>query len=444
MPLFKFISKTIFTLFVATTLLSTPLLAKEPTVQKQNEIAAKIMPIITMLLLDGDTTPPAKPTLTTPVPSEASSDTLEVEVNGEAGSKVYVNGVQVGVIGANGKTTIQLTFSNGTNAITITLKDSAGNESEGLSFSVSYDAPPVIILTGDEDIYLVKGNTFVEPGVTAVDANDGTVSVDINGTVDTSTVGDYNLTYTAKDSRGSIATKIRKVHILPVGASSTPLPMDLTEVEGFNGATDPAKLSGIVKNQYWIQAFGTLTEAQLRTIVSKYPIVTIVGYSDTYGLLVEIPLNSVEAKSAIKSIELEEKVLNVRHRVYIGADTIGVNSIALPNDPTSSYYDNGDNWHLEYIDILNAWNITTGSTEVAIGVVDGGFYANHEDITIKTKNNLSKGVKDSHGTAVASIIAADTNNGKGIAGINWKSPLVVSIFKDFAQKKYLIPTLIIT
>lgn len=408
---------------------------KEPTQSERNDIAAQLVPIINMLLSDNiDSVPPAKPSLTTPVPAVSNSDTQDVEVNGEAGSKVYVNGVQVGTIGSNGKTTITLTFVNGNNNISITLKDNAANESDALTFSVSYDAPPVITIEGDLDIYIKHGSSYVELGATAVDANDGTVSVSTVGTVDTTVAGDYNVTYSATDSHGKSSSSIRKVHVLPVSSTSQNLPMDLTKVDGFGGATEPSKLAGVVTNQYWVQAFGTLTEAELRAIVSNYRIVTILGYSDTYGLLVEIPLDNVEAKSAIASIRLEEKVLNVRHRVYHGADTIKPNNITLPKDDVSGYFDNGDNWHLEYIDILHAWEIATGSSDVAIGVVDGGFYAKHEDITIKTKNNYGRGLKDTHGTSVASIIAADTNNGKGITGINWRSSLVVSIFKDFDTK----------
>ena len=47
----KYIIKTLLTLFVATTLLSSSLFAKEPTQQERNEIAAKLIPIVTMLLM---------------------------------------------------------------------------------------------------------------------------------------------------------------------------------------------------------------------------------------------------------------------------------------------------------------------------------------------------------------------------------------------------------
>ena len=426
----KYLIKSILTLFVTMGLLGTTLSAKEPTQAERNAMAAKLIPIITMLLMDGDSTPPAKPSISTVLPTETTEGVLAVEVHGEAGAGVYANGVKLGTIAANGTAQVKLTFANGVNAIAVTLRDAAGNESEALTFSVTYDAPPVITIIGDVEPYIAKGETYADLGATAIDVNDGSVAVETNGTVDTSVIGEHNITYTARDSRGTVASKIRMVHVIQAGVTVEVLPMDITKVEGFNGATEPAKLSGIIKNQYWIQDFGTLSEAELRTIVSSYPILTVIGYSDVYGLLVEIPENSAEANSAIKSIELTEKIQNVRNRVYIGADTVGINSITIPNDNVSGYYDDGDNWHLEYINILDAWEITTGSGEVAIGVVDGGFYTNHEDITIKDGNLVAPIKKHSHGTAVVSIIAADTNNTKGITGINWKSAVVGSLFKD--------------
>ncbi len=396
----------------------------ELTQEERTKITAQLVPVI-LMLLDGSSLD--APTLTNPISEEVTSDSISVEVHGKVGAKVYVNGVEVGTIASNGKTTIVLTFINGVNAMTITLKDQAGNESDGFTFSVSYDAPPVITIVGDTEQYLAKGDTFIDLGATAIDANDGASLLVTAGTVDTDIIGEYNITYTAIDDHGNIASKIRKVHVIQVGVTVEVLPMDITKVEGYDEATDLTKLVGIVKNQYWIQDFGTLSEAELTGIVADYPIVTVIGYSDTYGLLVEIPENSAEANSAIKSIELKEKVVNVRHRVYIGSDTISTNSITIPNDDVSGYNDDGDNWHLEYINILDAWEITTGSSEVAIGVVDNGFYANHEDITIKD-GNLFTIRKSAHGTAVSSVIAANTNNNKGITGINWESPMVADSF----------------
>ena len=59
-----------------------------------------------------------------------------------------------------------------------------------------------IILNGSFNIYLKKGNEYVEQGITATDSNgsDVTSSVRITGTVDSNTKGTYVITYTHSDT----------------------------------------------------------------------------------------------------------------------------------------------------------------------------------------------------------------------------------------------------
>ncbi len=78
------------------------------------------------------------------------------------------------------------------------------------------------------------------------------------------------------------------------------------------------------------------------------------------------------------------------------------------------------------INVLPVWEqYTTGNPEVIVAVVDGGVDLKHEDLAA---NCLSTGhynavngtgtiTPDEHGTHVAGVIAAVSNNGKGIAGI---------------------------
>lgn len=79
-----------------------------------------------------------------------------------------------------------------------------------------------------------------------------------------------------------------------------------------------------------------------------------------------------------------------------------------------------------------AWEETKGSAEVVIAVVDTGVDYDHPDLKNKV---ISKGRDfvfgdddatddNGHGTHVAGIIAADTNNGQGIAGVAWNSRLL--------------------
>ncbi|MEX1045088.1 MAG: DNA/RNA non-specific endonuclease [Chthoniobacterales bacterium] len=73
--------------------------------------------------------------------------------------------------------------------------------------------PPVITLAGANPLYLPVGATFVEPGVSALDAIDGSVDVQTSGTVDTATRGTYVLTYTATDAAGNVTTETREVTV---------------------------------------------------------------------------------------------------------------------------------------------------------------------------------------------------------------------------------------
>lgn len=124
---------------------------KSLTQQERIEITAKLIPIITMLLSENssaDTTAPEKPILITNVPTTTTNKTMVVEIEGEIGTKVYVNSIEAGTIDATGKATISLTFINGNNQINITLKDNAGNESAALIVNVTYTDATSPTVTG--------------------------------------------------------------------------------------------------------------------------------------------------------------------------------------------------------------------------------------------------------------------------------------------------------
>ena len=79
----------------------------------------------------------------------------------------------------------------------------------------------------------------------------------------------------------------------------------------------------------------------------------------------------------------------------------------------------------ETLDVLDAWQLTKGSPDVLIGVIDNGFDFFHPDL----KGQLIPGfyapggyhtelyVNNAHGTLVASIICAKENNEIGMAGL---------------------------
>jgi subtilisin family serine protease len=126
----------------------------------------------------------------------------------------------------------------------------------------------------------------------------------------------------------------------------------------------------------------------------------------------------------------------------------------LPNDPLFP-----QQWYLEKIQMPSAWDITTGTQEIIIAVIDSGFMTNHPDLKNRlwtnTKEIAGNGIDDdgngfiddlhgwnfidnnndlapivdrtftdykavaNHGTLIAGLIGAETGNNEGVAGINW-------------------------
>ena len=83
--------------------------------------------------------------------------------------------------------------------------------------SVADTVVPVITLKGDAVMNLTVGDTFTEPGFTAIDDVDGDITgaVVVGGdTVDTSTVGTYTITYNVSDATGNEAAKVSRTVVV--------------------------------------------------------------------------------------------------------------------------------------------------------------------------------------------------------------------------------------
>lgn len=74
----------------------------------------------------------------------------------------------------------------------------------------------VIGLNGDADTYVLLGEEYLEAGAHAAEPTDGILSdkVSVEGEVDTSRAGDYELTYRVSDSSGHTAEAKRAVHVV--------------------------------------------------------------------------------------------------------------------------------------------------------------------------------------------------------------------------------------
>ncbi|MDM8529507.1 S8 family peptidase, partial [Anaerolineales bacterium HSG24] len=102
-----------------------------------------------------------------------------------------------------------------------------------------------------------------------------------------------------------------------------------------------------------------------------------------------------------------------------------------PNDPEF-----GRQWSLDNpddydIDAPEAWDVSTGSRQIIIAVLDTGIDSDHPDLKRKIvggKNYIDDNADpeddNGHGTHIAGIIAASTNNDTGMAGISWESRIM--------------------
>jgi thermitase len=110
----------------------------------------------------------------------------------------------------------------------------------------------------------------------------------------------------------------------------------------------------------------------------------------------------------------------------------------VPTDPVYS-----QQWHLPRISAPQAWDVTTGSPAVVIGVLDSGIEPSHPDLAANLvagwnfyDNNADTRDVNGHGTLVAGAAAAIGNNGLGVAGVAMQSRIMPLRVSDPAGYAY--------
>ena len=97
----------------------------------------------------------------------------------------------------------------------------------------------------------------------------------------------------------------------------------------------------------------------------------------------------------------------------------------IPND---TYY--GSEWHLQMIAAPAAWDYSKG-LGVTVAILDSGVDATHPDLAGQLvpgwnffDNNSNTADVFGHGTKVAGVVAAVSNNAKGVTGVAWNAKIM--------------------
>lgn len=180
----------------------------------------------------------------------------------------------------------------------------------------------------------------------------------------------------------------------------------------------------------------------LKNLVDKYQI-TVAEFpfasvnNDKLSRTFRIKFNNTESSNLlindlkkIKELELVEAAPN--YQTVVTSDDPYYNKIVTGSYNSSNLGNSNTSWHLNIIQAEQAWDITEGSASTIVAVLDNAFLSSHEDLVnkIDSKINLSdlQNINDNvepiantyqwgHGTQMAGIIAAESNNSVGIASI---------------------------
>ena len=112
-------------------------------------------------------------------------------------------------------------------------------------------------------------------------------------------------------------------------------------------------------------------------------------------------------------------------------NTNDVVMVSNPNDPCfAGCAPYAPPWYFEAIGATAAWEITTGTKDVTIAIVDTGIHDQHPDLAGRVRRvpgcglGPTNSVDTSHGTFIAGLIGAIANNSMSITGLDWEAEIL--------------------
>lgn len=139
-----------------------------------------------------------------------------------------------------------------------------------------------------------------------------------------------------------------------------------------------------------------------------------------------IPGIGVQVVTVPKGQEKEKaKAYSANAKVAYAEPDYVAQALGTPDDPGFV-----NQWGMVRIQAPEAWDVTTGSNQVTIAILDTGVDLDHPDLVSKIISSVdfsNSGTTDDvygHGTHVAGIAAAMTNNSIGVTGLSYRCTIM--------------------
>ncbi|WP_299003880.1 S8 family serine peptidase [uncultured Shewanella sp.] len=188
------------------------------------------------------------------------------------------------------------------------------------------------------------------------------------------------------------------------------------------------------------------------------------GVDDKFARLLEGKLARLALRQGA-DVKKAIKIISQHPAVKYAEPNYVIKALGVPDDPSfvslwgmNNTGQDGGRVDAD-IDAVEAWDISTGDTNVIVGVIDTGVDYNHEDLKANMWTNPNEipgnGIDDDgngviddihgfnantgsgdpmdgngHGTHVAGTIGAKGNNGVGVVGVNWDVSIIGCQFLD--------------
>lgn len=129
----------------------------------------------------------------------------------------------------------------------------------------------------------------------------------------------------------------------------------------------------------------------------------------------------LEASDDATALALLQQLQQDPGVVYAEIDHVRSACQVAPND-----HNLDSQWALSAIGLPDAWSITRGKQDILVAVIDSGVALSHPELTGRlvpgwdyVHDDAVPEDEHGHGTTVAGVIAANTDNGQQIAGVTW-------------------------